>query len=244
MPAAEITASETTEAVTETETAEIITETETAESIPAATTAAAVTTAIPATAAPVTSAAAVQTTTVKAAETTSITAPTMPTEPIGLSQSEMTAVSKQLIQEYAGLYDGVLAGWIDMDETDIYDAKPEHPYYHVIDPDFQSIADVKNALAKTMTGEEYDRQYYNALDGDVPVLLEWNGKLYHLPAGKGAAYSGTWKWDQLQFMNVTADSFTVTAQYLQFDEYPITQTFHIVRTTEGFRIRSTSDVVN
>ena len=52
------------------------------------------------------------------------------------------------------------------------------------------------------------------LEDIVPIYLEQEGKLHALSVGRGSAYSDSWCGDELQFTNVTASSFTVTAKYI------------------------------
>lgn len=159
-----------------------------------------------------------------------------------LSNAEMKEISKQLIQEYVTIFDGILSGWITTDEKDEYASDPVYPYYRVTDPKLRSIADVKSFMAKTLTGTEYDKLVGYILGDSIPVYIERNGQLYALSVGRGSAYSDSWLWDQLQFTNVTADSFTVKGQYYHMGDAPFSQTFDIVRTAEGFRIANAAEV--
>ena len=159
-----------------------------------------------------------------------------------LSNAEMKGISKQLIQEYVTIYNGILSGWITTDETDEYASDPGYPYYRVVDPKLRSIADVKSFMAKTLTGTEYDKLVGYIWGDSIPVYIERNGKLYALSVGRGSAYSDTWQWDQLQFTNVTADSFTVKGQYYHMGDALYSQAFDIIRTAEGFRISNAAEV--
>ena len=159
-----------------------------------------------------------------------------------LSNAEMKGISKQLIQEYVSIYDGILSGWITTDDTDVYAADPAYPYYRVADPKFRSIADVKSFMAKTLTGTEYDKLVGYTFGDTRPVYIEREGKLYAMSVGRGSAYSDSWVWDQLQFTNVTADSFTVKGQYYHMGDEPFSQAFDIVRTADGFRISNAAEV--
>ncbi len=159
-----------------------------------------------------------------------------------LSNAEMKAISKQLIQEYVSIYDGLLSGWITADDTDVYAPDPAYPYFRVVDSKLQSIADVKAFMAKTLTGAEYDRLVGYTFGDTRPVYIEREGKLYAMSVGRGAAYSDSWLWDQLQFTNVTADSFTVKGKYYHMGDDPFSQVFDIVRTADGFRIFNAAEV--
>lgn len=159
----------------------------------------------------------------------------------GLSEAQMKETSKKLIQEYVNLYDGMVCGSVQTDENDSYAPNPERPYYHVTDSEYQSIADLKSALANTLSGSEYDKMIKLMLEDTVPIYLEQEGKLYALSVGRGSAYSDTWCWDELQFTNVTADSFTVTGKYIHIADTAITQSFDIVNTEGGFRISNASE---
>ena len=90
---------------------------------------------------------------------------------------------------------------------------------------------------------EYDKMNGWIFGGERPVYLELNGKFYVLCVGRGGAYSDSWQWDQLQFTNVTADSFTVTGKYTHFGDAEFSQTFDIVKTAEGFRISNASETL-
>lgn len=158
-----------------------------------------------------------------------------------LSEAQMKETSKKLIQEYVNLYDGVVCGAVQVDGSDAYSPNPDRPYFHVTDSKYQSIADLKNALANTLSGSEYDKMINLMLEDTVPIYVEQEGKLYTLSVGRGSAYSDTWCWDELQFTNVTADSFTVTAKYIHIADTVITQSFDIVNTEGGFRISNASE---
>ena len=175
-------------------------------------------------------------TTAAADQTAGITTAAAQTAASAPSDAEMKAISMQLIQEYVSMYDGILSGSTAIDETDVYAPDPAYTYYRVMDPQLQSIADVKALMAKTLTGTEYSKHTGYAFDGTTPVLIEVNRKLYALSVGRGSAYSDTWQWDQLRFTNVTADSFSVTGEYSHMGDALFSQTFDIVRTAEGFRI--------
>lgn len=158
-----------------------------------------------------------------------------------LSEAQMKEASKKLIQEYVSLYDGIVCGAVQVDGSDAYSPNPERPYFHVTDSKYQSIADLKNALANTLSGSEYDKMINLMLEDTVPIYVEQEGKLYTLSVGRGSAYSDTWCWDELQFTNVTANSFTVTAKYIHIGDTVITQSFDIVNTEGGFRINNASE---
>lgn len=159
-----------------------------------------------------------------------------------LSDADMKTISKQLIQEYASIYDGMLSGSVTVDDTDVYNPEPAYTYYRVTDGKLQSISDVKAAMAKTVTGAEYDKLTGIAFGETIPMYMEREGKLYALSVGRGGAYSDTWRWDQLKFNHVTADSFTVTGEYSHMGDMLFSQTFDIVRTDDGFRISNASEV--
>jgi len=157
-----------------------------------------------------------------------------------LDEEQMKEISKKLIQEYVSLYDGMVCGWVQTDENDVYNADSTRPYYHVTDSKYQSIADLKAALANTLSGSEYDKMTNLMLEEDCPIYIEQEGKLYALSVGRGAAYSDTWHWDELQFTKVTDDSFTVTGKYDHMVDTVIAQSFDIVNTEDGFRICNVS----
>ena len=71
--------------------------------------------------------------------------------PAGLSDAEMKNISRQLIQEYVHIYDGLGSGSAKVDETQLREVREQWPYLMVIDPELQSIADVEQVLAKTLT---------------------------------------------------------------------------------------------
>ena len=75
----------------------------------------------------------------------------------------------------------------------------------------------------------------------VPIYLEEESKLYALSVGRGSAYSDSWLWDELQFTNVTANSFTVSAKYTYYSDTAISQSFDIVDAEDGFRICNASE---
>ena len=75
--------------------------------------------------------------------------------PAGLSEAEMKNISRQLIQEYMHIYDGLGSGSAKVDETQLSEVREQWPYLMVIDPELQSIADVEQVLAQTLTGAEY-----------------------------------------------------------------------------------------
>ena len=158
-----------------------------------------------------------------------------------LSEAQMKETSKKLIQEYVSLYDGIVCGVVQVDGSDAYSPNPERPYFHVTDSKYQSITDLKTALANTLSGSEYDKMINLMLEDTVPIYLEQEGKLYALSVGRGSAYSDSWCWDELQFTNVTANSFTVTAKYIHIADIAITQSFDIVNTEGGFRINNASE---
>ena len=175
-------------------------------------------------------------------QSASITTAATQTAASALNDAEMKDISIHLIQEYVSIYDGILSGWITTDETDVYAPDPAYPYFRVMSETLQSIADVKAVMAKTLTGAEYDKLIGYTFEDTRPVFIEVNGKLYATPAGRGSAYSDSWQWDQLLFTNVTADSFSVTGEYYHLGDAPFSQTFDIVRTTEGFRISNAAPV--
>ena len=160
-----------------------------------------------------------------------------------LTNAEMKDISIHLIQEYVSIYDGIMAGWTTVDDTDVYNPDSGNPYYRVMSETLQSIADVKTVIAKTLTGTEYDKAIRITFEDTRPLYLEKEGKLYTTPVGRGSAYSDSWLWDELQFTNVTADSFTVTGKYYHFGDEPFSQAFDVVRTADGFRISKAADIV-
>lgn len=168
----------------------------------------------------------------KAAQTTAATDSAPPV----LGDAQMKDISKKLIQEYVSLYDGMIAGAVQVDDSDLYQPDSAYSYYRVTDSRYQSISGVKAALANTLTGSEYNSTVHGMLEEEHPVYLEQEGKLYALSVGRGDAYSGTWRWDALRFTNVTADSFTVAGQYVHLADTVITQSFDIEKTEDGFRI--------
>ncbi|MBR4627278.1 MAG: hypothetical protein IKO47_06215 [Ruminococcus sp.] len=186
---------------------------------------------------------AIQTTTAKAEQTTTTQAETteVPTEASdALSEAQMKETSKKLIQEYVPLYDGVCCGSVSVDESDSYNPDPERQYFRVTDSKCQSIADIKAIVENTLSGPEYDKMIQIMFEDTVPIYLEQDGKIYVLSVGRGSAYSDSWLWDELQFTNVTANSFTVTGKYIHIADTVITQSFDIVMTENGFRISNVS----
>ncbi|MBP0986822.1 MAG: hypothetical protein J6S92_00880, partial [Oscillospiraceae bacterium] len=154
----------------------------------------------------------------------------------GPNEAEIKNISKQLIQEYMHIYDGLGSGSAQIDETQIQEVRDQWPYLMVIDPELQSVADVEQVLAKTLTGTEYAEMHALILEGDMPLFLPIDDNLYVRQAGRGGAYSDTWDWDGLKFTNVTAEGFTVTGQYVHMGTAPSTQSFDILNTPEGYRI--------
>lgn len=184
-----------------------------------------------------------QTTAATVAATETAAVQTTTAAPAVLSDAEMKNISKQLIQKYVNIYDGLLCGCTEVDDTDFYEESIDCIYYRVMDPNMQSIADVKAILAKTLTDAEYDRLYSYIFDAQRPTYMELNGKLYTAPLGRGGAYSDTWNWDGLQFTNVTADSFTVTGSYTHMGDASYSQPFDIVNTLNGYRICNVGKIV-
>lgn len=163
--------------------------------------------------------------------------------PAGLSEAEMKNISKQLIQEYMHIYDGLGSGSAKVDETQLSEVRAQWPYLMVIDPELQSIADVEKVLAKTLTGAEYAAMHTMILEGDMPLFLPIDDDLYVRQAGRGGAYSDAWDWDGLKFTNVTAEGFTVTGQYVHMGVAPSTQSFDIINTPEGYRICKAGEIL-
>lgn len=176
-------------------------------------------------------------------QTTAASVQTTAAAPAVLSDAEMQNISKQLIQEYVNIYDGILCGCTEVDATDVYEASIDCKYYRVMDPNMQSIADVEALLAKTLTQAEYDRLYSCMFDVERPTYMELNDKLYTAPVGRGGAYSDTWNRDGLRFTNVTADSFTVTGSYTHMGDASYSQSFDIVNTPNGYRISNAGEIV-
>ena len=191
-----------------------------------------------------TEAAAQTTTTTAAAETKASSAKTNTSTtaaPAVLSKAQMKDISKKLIQEYTALYDSMIAGIVQIDETDMYTPGPAYQYYRVTDARYQSTNDLKETLAKALTGSQYNTTVRNMFDGEHPVYLEQEGKLYALSVGRGNAYSDSWRWDELQFTKVTANSFTVAGEYVHIGDTVISESFDIVNTENGFRICAVSE---
>ena len=163
--------------------------------------------------------------------------------PAGLSEAEMKNISKQLIQEYMHIYDGLGSGSAKVDETQLREVREQWPYLMVIDPELQSVADVELVLARTLTGEAYTEMHALILEGDMPLFLPIDDDLYVRQAGRGGAYSDAWDWDGLKFTNVTADGFTVTGQYVHMGVASITQSFDILNTPGGYRICKAGDIL-
>lgn len=147
-----------------------------------------------------------------------------------LGEAQMKETSKKLIQEYVSLYDGIVCGAVQVDGSDAYSPDLDRPYFHVTESKHQSITDLKTALANTLSGSEYDKMIKLMLEDTVPIYVEQEGKLYSLSVGRGSDYSDSWCWDELQFTNVTANSFTVIAKYIHIADTAITQSFDIVNT--------------
>lgn len=163
--------------------------------------------------------------------------------PAGLSEAEMKNISRQLIQEYMHIYDGLGSGSAKVDETQLSEVREQWPYLMVIDPELQSIADVEQVLAKTLTGAEYAEMHAMILEGDMPLFLPIDDDLYVRQAGRGGAYSDAWDWDGLKFTNVAAEGFTVTGQYVHMGVAPSTQSFDILNTPEGYRISNAGEIL-
>ena len=148
----------------------------------------------------------------------------------------MKNISKQLITEYTHLYDGLGAGCVKVDETQLSEVREQWPYLMVLDPELQSVSDVEQVLGKTLIYEAYTEMHAMVLEGEMPIFLPINDNLYVRQAGRGGAYSDTWDWDGLQFSNVTAEGFTVTGKYTHMGAASMTQSFNILNTPEGYRI--------
>lgn len=181
-------------------------------------------------------------TTAPTAVTEAAAAPAAEAASAGLSEAEMKNISKQLIQEYVHIYDGLGSGTAQIDETQIQEIREQWPYLMVTDPDLQSVADIELVLAKTLTGAEYAEMHALILEGDMPIFLPIDDSLYVRQVGRGGAYSDTWDWDGLKFTNVTAEGFTVTGQYTHMSTAPYTQSFDILNTPEGYRISNAGQV--
>lgn len=163
--------------------------------------------------------------------------------PAGLSEAEMKNISRQLIQEYMHIYDGLGSGSAKVDETQLSEVREQWPYLMVIDPELQSIADVEQVLAKTLTGAEYAEMHAMILEGEMPIFIPVDDNLYVRQAGRGGAYSDTWDWDGLQFSNVTTEGFTVTGKYTHMGAATMTQSFNILNTPEGYRISGAGGII-
>ena len=163
--------------------------------------------------------------------------------PAGLSEAEMKNISRQLIQEYMHIYDGLGSGSAKVDETQLSEVREQWPYLMVIDPELQSIADVEQVLAKTLTGAEYAEMHAMILEGEMPIFIPVDDNLYVRQAGRGGAYSDTWDWDGLQFSNVTTKGFTVTGKYTHMGAATMTQSFNILNTPEGYRISGAGGII-
>ena len=181
-------------------------------------------------------------TTAPAAVTEAAAAPATEAAPAGLSEAEMKNISKQLIQEYVNIYDGLGSGTAQIDDTQIQEIREQWPYLMVTDPNLQSAADIEQVLAKTLTGAEYAEMHALILEGDMPLFLPIDDDLYVRQVGRGGAYSDAWDWDGLKFTNVTAEGFTVTGQYIHMGTAPYTQSFDILNTPEGYRISNAGQV--
>ena len=163
--------------------------------------------------------------------------------PAGLSEAEMKNISRQLIQEYMHIYDGLGSGSAKVDETQLSEVREQWPYLMVIDPELQSIADVEQVLAKTLTGAEYAEMHAMILEGEMPIFIPVDDNLYVRQAGRGGAYSDTWDWDGLQFSNVTTEGFTVTGKYTHMGAATMTQSFNILNTPEDYRISGAGGII-
>lgn len=160
-----------------------------------------------------------------------------------LSEDVMKAAAMKLLPEYTFIAENLASGWVTVDGSQCVPA-PEmvSPYYLVIDPRLQKRSDIAPLIAKTLTGAEYEKQVNGILNSKYQMLIEVDGRLYASSGAKGTCYDEPWQWDEMQYTNVTADSFTVTARFAHFQQYIMEQSFDVVNTPDGFRISNASDL--
>ncbi len=132
------------------------------------------------------------------------------------------------------------AGWLLTDKSQTLPSDLPFDYCLVIEPDLQCMDDIPVFLAKTLTGNEFKKYVDSLMNCDI--YTEYDGRLYASWGARGSAYDADWDWDGLRFTNVSANSFTVTATFLKFEQYTMEQTFDIVQTADGYRISYASEL--
>ena len=157
--------------------------------------------------------------TVTAAATTGTTALTTETSAVttavtteSMTEEQRKSLAMELIYAYCNAYESYALGCSnDLDPNDVRkDGNGNIQYCRVTI--FNSIAEVRQAIAKAAAGDAYDQMIAMMEDIEpMPIYREFDGKLYSSVMGKGAEFQ-EWLWDTMTIESVSENSFEVTVK--------------------------------
>lgn len=145
------------------------------------------------------------TTAVTAAESDTQTAAESETAAAAVDEAKLADVVMQLLDEYMQI--NYISGMgLDANTEESYQPEnSELPYHPVTDPKYQSIADLKAKVEKSMTGALKDEFENIMFDPKDPIFIEHDGKLYMRTGGTGWMYD--FQKDTIKFSDVTDKGF-------------------------------------
>ena len=143
-----------------------------------------------------------------AAAETVTTAAEEGTQAAAVDEAKLADVVMQLLDEYMQI--NYISGMgLDANTEESYQPEnSEMPYHPVTDPKYQSIADLKAKVEKSMTGALKDEYENIMFDPKDPIFIEHDGKLYMRTGGTGWMYD--FQKDTIKFSDVTDKGFKAT----------------------------------
>lgn len=125
-----------------------------------------------------------------------------------VDEAKLADVVMQLLDEYMQI--NYISGMgLDANTEESYQPEnSEMPYHPVTDPKYQSIADLKAKVEKSMTGALKDEFENIMFDPKDPIFIEHDGKLYMRTGGTGWMYD--FQKDTIKFSDVTDKGFKAT----------------------------------
>ena len=151
-------------------------------------------------------------------------------------EESLKAGTIDLLNHYSEI-DCISACCLDYDFDDAYQPDgTEYMYQHVTDSRFHSTDDLKAYVAKYLTGAARDDYSADMFDGQYPIYLDRDGKLYMLMGGRGSGFD--FNEDTLSITDRTDDSYTATVTYENPGNILVTATVTCERVDGSYRISS------
>ena len=155
-------------------------------------------------------------------------------------EAQLIELTYELLQEYNAI-DGIAAFGLNADMNDTYQPEnSESLYQRVTDETYQSIDDIKQMLGKTLTGDAKAKIERDIFEGDNPVYLEHDGKLYMLNGGRGSGFD--FQKDTIKISNITDNGFTAALNNRQISDVLSNVTVTVKRIDGEYYISSYEEI--